>query len=443
MLTRRLSTSFLACLATLLLATTCATAQSAERPKNFGKLWVRSHPFQIMGLCQIEATFDVAEYRGAGMTTLLAWKARKGLLQPATDAGLPHFLHLYAKEGVNEEFTNRVKDLQEKYPNSIGFMINDEPSLKLMTPTREAIRWLKTNYPDRVAMSNAFPIGGTIKDYAGEEKDGYGYSEYLADFVRNTESDIVMFDIYPFGDGEGSGVSDVYFQNLEMVRREARKADLPYWTFIQSYQTTNRRHPSESDLRMQIYSSLTYGFTGLAYFTYDVAFDRGLLESNGEPNPLYGHAAKVNAEVANLGKTLRYLTSTSVGFVPATDKTAVPNSLKKWERNLHVKSLQNVAILDGTDEQSGLLGTFKDDAGQQYFMLTNLHQDAKKSAEECLATFRLRFDPGVKSIQRLSRETGQPETLEIADPKQGLTITLGGGTGDLFMVGGGNFVGLE
>ena len=45
-----------------LVATPGATAQGAGRPVDFGRQWVRSHPYTLMGLCGIP-DLDVDLYR--------------------------------------------------------------------------------------------------------------------------------------------------------------------------------------------------------------------------------------------------------------------------------------------------------------------------------------------------------------------------------------------
>lgn len=430
----------------IVLLNAMASRISFARDADFGLQWVRSHPLTIMGVCQIEQTFDVDEYKAAGMNHLLAWKPRKGLLGPAQQAELPHFIHLYGKEGVTDEFTSRVKQIQSDYPTAAGIIVNDEPSLKAMPLTHDVLEWLRETYPDALVLSNAFPVGGSTKDYAGEEKHGYGYSEYIGDFASIVKPDVLMFDIYPFGEDGGSGVSSEYYMNLAMVRQQGLKNHIPYWTFIQTYQTNNRRLPSESDLRMQIFSSLTYGFTGIAYFTYDVAFDRGLLEKDGEPNDAYRHAAKVNHEVANVGKALRCLTSTDVSFIPTSSEMKIPHLNKAWKANDGGDGMiKAIAIADDAAGlgQGGLIGFFRDDKGQKYFMLTNLNQHSNKSADECRATFTIKFEPGLKKILKLNRQTGQVETVSIDNPTNGLTIDLEGGTGDLFKYDTGGFAGVE
>ena len=86
-----------------------------------------------------------------------------------------------------------------------------------------------------------------------------------------------------------------------------------------------------------MFAPLTYGYTGIIYFTYDVTFERSLIEMNGEPNSLYHAAAKANPEVANVGAAMRFLTSTDVRYVPGrhqngdtTTANKLPIGTKAW-----------------------------------------------------------------------------------------------------------------
>ncbi len=415
-----------------LLPAALSQAQQSQRPADFGMQWVQSRPFTIMGLTQIEATFDLDEYKGVGMTALGAWKPRKGLLDPAQNAGYPIHTHRYAKKGVTPEFKEMITSLLDAYPGIVGVMINDEPKLPMMKVTGEALEWMRQQYPDKLAYCNAYPIGGDAKEYSGDpSRKDYSYSDYFTDFAAIVQPDILMVDIYPFSEGKGS-VSDVYWINLAVVRKTGLQDKKPYWTFVQSYQTTNRRHSSESDLRMQVYSSLTYGFTGIAYFTYDVAFDRGLLEPDGTPNALYGHAALLNQEVLTLGDTLRMLTSTDVRFIAGAAK-APPTGTPLWSKGAghdpYILAIE--AEKTEADRQVGLIGYFKDKANRSYFMLTNLWHEADLSADQAAQTFRIQFHPYVKQIYRINRVSGETERLAIGEDGW-LEINLPGGTGDLF-----------
>lgn len=64
-----------------------AIPYQTRRAADFGKRWVQSHPFILMGTAMIEATFDLDEYPAVGTNTLCAWKSRQGLLVPTQEAG--------------------------------------------------------------------------------------------------------------------------------------------------------------------------------------------------------------------------------------------------------------------------------------------------------------------------------------------------------------------
>ena len=206
----------------------------------------------------------------------------------------------------------------------------------------------------------------------------------------------------------------------------------------------NVRLPSESDYRMNVFSVLTYGFKGIADFLYCGAHKRDILMPDGMPSPLYAPAAKVHAEVRRIGRSLRFLTSTHIAFLPGSKESACAAFLKNWAPGAGGDGkIRSLRVVNGSKHRTGLIGYFKDDAGQRYFMLTNLYQHAHRSADETAVTFRITFDPKVRALLRLSRETGKVERLKIDNAADGLTLTLPGGTGDLFKYDTGPFAGLK
>jgi hypothetical protein len=418
-------------LLTCLLACFSATAQETRDP-NFGRQWVADNPFTLNALCLTTIAFDLDEYKQAGMNSLLSWKPRTTFLEQAKAAQYPIHVHQYAREGATPEFQAKVSKQIEEYPTIQGIIINDEPKLSQMRTTAEAMDWVRQQFPDMLVYCNAYPIGGSPQKYSGDpDKVDYSYGDYIRDFARILQPDVLMFDIYPFSEG-GGRVSDLYFFNLSFVRDVALKAEIPYWAFIQSYETTNRRLPSESDLRMQLFSNLTYGYTGFSYFTYDVAFDRGLLEPDGTPNSAYTYAQKINPEVLHLGNITRKLISTDVRYITAPS-AATPSNLPRWEHEAggdpHITSITDNE--PDTEHPTGLIGFFKAKNGKQYFMLTNLSHDVHLSPEDAARTFTIEFTKDIDKIYRISRATGEVETLPTTDGS--LAVTLPGGTGDLFM----------
>jgi len=434
-----------------------AWSQGVERPADFGKQWVRSHPYTLMGLTQFD-NFEAKMHRRLGLGPVQVWKTSEGLLEAVTRAKLPWHGHLTAREGVNKAFQERLDALIATYPGDIAWMFNDEPNLQKMPLTRDVLAWVRRKYPDRLVYSNALPIGDRPWRYAGGVAPaGYSYEKYIEDFIEIIQPDVMMFDIYPFQ--AKAGVANCYMRNMQIVRKASLKAGVPYWVFVQSYIYKDRRLPSDSDNRLQLFVAMTMGYTGLSYFTYDGSFTEGLLTRGRSPGKAFEYAARANREVMNIAGPIRFLTSTNIRYVKGTHESPVPQGLLSSDKYLLVdpmvkditvdvpKRLPNrkedhATYLSDRPYLGGLIGYFRDDQGQKYFMLTNTWHSMTATSEQRTLTFRIVFDPSVKAVLRLSRRTGKVEKLAV-DPKKGLAVTLPGGTGDLFKFDTGPFVGLD
>jgi len=407
-----------------------------------GKKWVRSHPFTTMALTIVPKSFDAKEYQSANLNTVLAWKAKKGLLEKTVKAKLPWHFNVRDRK-LSEKLKTQLKKLYETYPGCTGWQVRDEPQTLIMPEVAKIIEWLRETYPETLVYSNALPAGAPSagKYYGKDPGRAYPYSEYIADFINILKPDVAMFDAYIFKEG---GSTSNLFPTLSTVRRAALKAGIPYWAFVQSYSDPRRKYrmPSESDIRMQVFMCLTYGYTGIAYFTYEDQQGPAMISHDRELRPIYYAIARLNSEVINLGKALRFLESTDVRYVPGNGNR-VPGAAVAWKPGAgEGRYIKAVTINDTkrADWKDVLIGFFKDDRGGQYFMVTNLWHGQGASAAQSKLTVTLKFDPKIKVVGRLSRETGTPELLKVTDGM--LQITLPGGTGDLFKPGDADFPGL-
>ncbi len=59
-----------------------------------------------------------------------------------------------------------------------------------------------------------------------------------------------------------------YYDNMEMIRASAARAGIPWMTIILLVEHWGYRLPTEGELRWEAFNALTYGSTGLSYFTY-------------------------------------------------------------------------------------------------------------------------------------------------------------------------------
>ena len=85
------------------------------------------------------------------------------------------------------------------------------------------------------------------------------------------------------------------------------------------------------------------------------------------------------------------------------------------------------------------MGTFRDDDGQKYLMLTNLWHDQDMPSAQRQLSVTLSLGEGIDFVGRLSRETGRSEKLAVTDGR--LQLTLPGGTGELLRLGSSQFPG--
>ena len=228
--------------------------------------------------------------------------------------------------------------------------------------------------------------------------------------------------------------------------------------FIQVFSIPGSKYsylPSESDVRMQVYSSLAYGFKGLLYFLYQTpTWKHAILDENGNEGRMYKTVAKLNKEVGHLGKALRFLTSTDVRYAPGRHYCPRPIPNGEYLKNLIPLGAREFEPAAGTAYQikgfrahgisiarNGLIGFFRDDDGGKYFMAVNLLHNRGALAAEMEARVTVTFEPSVASVWRLSRTTGHVEEVKVK--KGSLELILPGGTGDLFKLGDGAFAGLE
>jgi len=415
-----------------------------------------------MALVLKPETFDAKEYAACNMSAALLWKPENELFAKAVKTELPWHGHakprrFYGNEGArrfDEGMQSRMTDLRETFPGCDAWLVWDEPEgAEDIEVAARIVSWLKANHPGTLVYTNANP--GGHEEFKGlKPKDGRGYQDYLRDITGTMRPDVLMVDFYPFfKDPYGDRVP--FFRFLcQQIRSAALEADMPYWMFVQAYSeaipgnNNDRRYPSESDVRIQVFTSLAFGFTGISYFLYCPGFERTMLDEDGSPAPLYHHVARLNREVANVGRTLRFLRSEEVCYVPGRhveDGRTVANAedphLKPWQAGSGRRyGVSDVKVVDEGLGRNALVGFFKDDDEQSYFMLVNLRHRSGAAASETRTTLTVQLAPGVEEVRRLSRETGTVEVLSA--PGGTLELTLPGGTGDLLTTGPGGFPGL-
>lgn len=401
-------------IAGMMLSCSAQTCKKEELSK--GYQWVRNNPFTITALALMD-DFDIETYKNGGFNSITIWKPKESIISQAVAANIPVFMHNSpAKKGTIESAKAFAARFHKKIPNIVGWLVIDEPKPELFEKSRQLVDYTRKLNPERMMIST----------FQGAE-DQQGYDREL---IETLGIDIVMYDQYPFmkKDSRIYKRDSMRMTHLAIARKVALEQGIPYWAWIQTFSDEHRRYPSESELRMHVYIHLAAGFSGISYFTYD---QWGMVEKGqAAPRPVYYAVEDVNKEISKLGETLKMLHSTDIRYVPGTE-TKVADGIDDWKKNAGKETrIKSIAASNNISSYGGVIGFFNDDNKKSYFMLVNLSCGPDKSSAQTAQSFSIDITPDVSHILRLNRRSGRWEKIMLKDGS--LSVTLPGGTGDLF-----------
>lgn len=286
------------------------------------------------------------------------------------------------------------------HPAVYGYYLRDEPPTDYFPGLATVAGIVKELHPGTWPYINLYP------NYAGPGALGAAtYEQYVEKFVEVCRPPVLSYDHYALL--EGGGMRPKYFPNLEVMRRVARRHDLPFWNIVLSNAHFDYRVPSPADLRFQVFTSLAYGARGIAYFTYFAPqvgnFRMAPVDQFGNETATWQSMQTINLQVEKLGPTLLKLRSDAVyhfGDVPTGCSGPGETSL--------------VTAITG----SMLVGDFTHADGGRYVMIVN---KSFTGSTVCQPTFR---EP-VTRVELMSPYFGTPV------PFEGEQIWLAPGQGSL------------
>jgi len=140
-----------------------------------------------------------------------------------------------------------------------------------------------------------------------------------AAFLRHSNSDVIAFDVYPYGPGHkpgDPGPLEAFTPYALRFVDWAEDADPPAaaWAVLQCHAITGGlRFPTEAEVRAMTYTSLAAGNRGIFWFLYqterlskDVTMS-GLVDRDFKPRPLWNFLPSLIAEIKPLTPTLSRL----------------------------------------------------------------------------------------------------------------------------------------
>ncbi|UVI33086.1 beta-galactosidase [Paenibacillus spongiae] len=239
------------------------------------------------------------------------------------------------------------------------------------------------------------------------------YENYVSQWASKNP-DMLSFDTYPFS--VNGGIEPHTYRTLEIVRRQALKHNLDLWSYMQTVGIDVLREPNEGEMRYNLYTHLAYGVKGIIYFTYGTppipGFHDGLLNSNNEKTEKYYYAKQNNAELLQLGETLKQLTSVAVYHTGST----IPDATNR----LPAKS----AVQPVDSSEPYIISYFEHQNGDPHVMIVNRDYDNAREG-----TFTFKHKP--KWIQEISKISGDAVETAYSLKTGQLTLSFKQGEGIL------------
>jgi hypothetical protein len=309
-------------------------------------------------------------------------------------------------------------------PACWGYLITDEPSAADFPKLAERARAIRNSRPGRLPYVNLFP------NYASPSQLGTAtYEEHVTRFMQTFQPEVLSMDHYPLMRPDADG-RDAYRANLEVFRRHALAAGIPFWNYFYSMPFNDRIDPTEAQIRWQIFTSLAHGAKGVLYFCYWTPgkgnagtgeFPKGgaIITAEGRKTRHYDEARRINAEILNLGPTLMRLTSAAVHHIDTARPPAQP---------IDTSPVRSLARVGSDPHPSFIIGAFRHTDGRRAALLVN-HSYAHT------AWPTVTFDAPDPRVLEIDKTSGR-EIPAVDDSPElpGLQLSFGPGDARLFLL---------
>lgn len=422
---------------------------SATSPQTLGKghRIILEHGIQLHGMVSDFDPFHLDTWQDLGFTAVhFFWDSQVSWLGPAP--GIP-----WCRWARSPAETPPIAGEAPYMPQMLALQIGDEQDLNDAGLRANTAAWfdsIRSRFPDTVLYCNSY--GGQLTNPS------------LDDFIRTSRPDMLSFDTYPFRPGvPGNGSPTNLYGDMQRYRKFALASGLPYAMYTQTFHDATVRDASESELRLEYFAGLAFGYTWFNCFTYNSGAT-SLFSGPGDSNPTATSAQlrETHRRVRILGPTMIRLLNTDVRFIngqsmghdgkPVSNPT--PIDVLNWQFGVSDPWLRGWTVTNTGTKNNGLPGDvwlawFKplDESfdgpqytGEIYMMVVNGLSAPTGAAADCRQEVRLNFGfgtSGITAVRRLRQDTGELERIELpviegSGGRRRLTLQLDGGTGELF-----------
>lgn len=420
-----------------------------------GQRIIQQRGLQIQALVDPQAPwadvppFNLNQLKGANFTSVMidqfdrTWPLDR-YLGPAP--GIPSSLLL------TYGYLNSIEE--QFLPNLVAIQLGDEQDITLQVELDAAKNLLadwRAKYPNTIGYLNQ---AGTAFSAAA-----------LQNYVSYVKPDMVMWDQYSFNGNVNGGSPTSFYRDAQKYRQlglgghdGTGQHPIPYGMYLQTSiaDYLNNHITSASEIRLNEFAAWAFGYTYVtAYMYYNPSTTLFTsAPSDATPRqPQFNDITEANRQSLNLGSALVRLQSTDVAMVMGQYKVGssnvtnpLPSGVPAWSSGrasdpyLTGVSATNIGTVNSGLKGDVVIGHFKPMQGatDQYFMIVNGLTDATGNLADTTQRVRLAFNfgtSGINSLLRLSRLTGQVETVSLVHDlgsNYHLDLILEGGTGDLF-----------
>ncbi|MDD2493684.1 MAG: hypothetical protein PHE29_00660 [Tissierellia bacterium] len=181
------------------------------------------------------------------------------------------------------------------HPANGGYFIIDEPVASSISTYKPLVRTIESIDSTHFCYINLLP-----NQFSATDLGTIDYKQYINRYIIEIPLKVLSFDHYPV---INTSISPVWYENLEIIREEANKNNIPFWAFGLTTSHLEYPVPNLNHLRLQVYSNLLYGAKGIQYFTYWTLkskrwdFNSGPIDVSGKRTEVFYYLQKINEEI--------------------------------------------------------------------------------------------------------------------------------------------------
>jgi hypothetical protein len=268
---------------------------------------------QSFALANTGEPFSVGRVQGANFTGVMwIWNSYDaGLLGPAPGIHWSRWVDDPGQTGAGNLAdmppTTSTTNEAPYMANLVSLALGDEQDLNNPTYRANMANWFNTvraNYPATILWTNNW--GLQLTDAAFD------------DYIQTSDPDMLSMDTYQWvvGNGPSAGGSPAWlYKSMRQVRAFGTQYGKPYQLYTQTYHAgvegdgLARRDPSDSELRLNYFGAVAFGFTSFANFRYGSGNTSLFTGGTGDTTttPLYNTMTDINAKLKKLSPALTRL----------------------------------------------------------------------------------------------------------------------------------------